>query len=1103
MLTFFFGKTGTGKSEAVLREMEARLANGERVILLCPEQEAVIAERRLTARLLGKVPMQDLEVLNFGRLPNRVCRETGGLTSAPMGNGGRRLILAGVIAELAPTLTEYQNARDDPAALDRLLAAISECKMCCVSPRDLEDATALLIQSNAPTETRLCRKISDLSSIYAAYEAALHTAYHDPEDELTILCDALDGENGAFFRGKHIYIDGFFGFTQRQYRVLARILETAASVCVTLPCDGGDVREKMFRRVEETKRKLLSMARKQGITPQIRRFKENIRTGDAELLTLWERLPSIRDREEHSVEPTGAVRILSCTDAFSEAEAVACDIKRAVLNGARYRDMAIILRSSASYEGILDTVLEKYGIPCYMAKRSALMSKPFFKYLHALFSIAVYGARKSDVLALLKTGLTQIPDEDAFLFENYITTWNLSGKALATEEDYAMHPRGFVAHFDDRDKALLKTVNSVRETLFSALMPFTEALHGERMTVCDIASALYTFLVETKMPEMLDASAEKHRENGDITAASEDAQIWQMFVSSLDTLVTVSGDALCLPADFQARYDMLLSDLAIGSIPARGDEVVVGDAGIFRADALSRVYIMGANDGVFPKDPVDDGLFSDDEKALLGERDIALSPITAEAAHDERFLFYNAVCMPSTSLVISYPTQSSTGSTMHPSQGVLRIRACLPHIMVEYPAEFGDEARLWAELPAFEQMAADTDSALGVALRAYFEALAKENPMYAHYLRALKMPLTVRCNRLNEETMGMLFGRQKVIAMSQSRLEAYARCHFAYFCGYTLKLDRNSQARFDSLNIGNFVHYVLEKFFDRYRAEGATAYSDDAAISALIEALLTDYLASVCHVSMEKQTPRMRGLFARLQRSALLVIKNLLREFAQSDFVPRDFELTLGDGEDAVPALELPMADGTLIRLNGKIDRVDTYERDGVTYLRVVDYKSSARKLSLDDVRAGINMQMLLYLYAIWKNGTRYGEVRMPAAVLYKTDIVREKTSKVLLDDAEAEDCVMKDLRYTGLFLEDIEILRAMDRGLSGEVIPIKAKKDGTLSASTALISLDAFGELMGDITETVCALTEGIRAGNADAMPNPCSNACEYCDYHALCRAR
>ena len=70
---------------------------------------------------------------------------------------------------------------------------------------------------------------------------------------------------------------------------------------------------------------------------------------------------------------------------FDEAEAVAMDICRYIASGGRYRDITVVLRDVGRYTGILDVTFEKYGIPCYMSKRTSVVSKPFFRYLHHLF----------------------------------------------------------------------------------------------------------------------------------------------------------------------------------------------------------------------------------------------------------------------------------------------------------------------------------------------------------------------------------------------------------------------------------------------------------------------------------------------------------------------------------------------------------------------------------------------------------------------------------------------------------------------------------------------------------------------------------------------
>ena len=57
--------------------------------------------------------------------------------------------------------------------------------------------------------------------------------------------------------------------------------------------------------------------------------------------------------------------------------------------------------------------------------------------------------------------------------------------------------------------------------------------------------------------------------------------------------------------------------------------------------------------------------------------------------------------------------------------------------------------------------------------------------------------------------------------------------------------------------------------------------------------------------------------------------------------------------------------------------------KNGKTYLRVIDYKSGGKDFVLSDVLSGLNMQMLIYLFAIGENGEeKYGDV-FPSGVLY------------------------------------------------------------------------------------------------------------------------
>lgn len=99
----------------------------------------------------------------------------------------------------------------------------------------------------------------------------------------------------------------------------------------------------------------------------------------------------------------------------------------------------------------------------------------------------------------------------------------------------------------------------------------------------------------------------------------------------------------------------------------------------------------------------------------------------------------------------------------------------------------------------------------------------------------------------------------------------------------------------------------------------------------------------------------------------------MVRELAQSRFVPVAFELAIGgvgeEGEPYVEPVVLTLPDGAKIRVQGQVDRVDVYQKEGVSYVRVVDYKTGHKEFRLSDVVEGINLQMLIYILSICQNG--------------------------------------------------------------------------------------------------------------------------------------
>ncbi|MBQ4290808.1 MAG: PD-(D/E)XK nuclease family protein [Clostridia bacterium] len=1104
MITLLFGPSGTGKSHLVRERIARALEQGSRVMLLCLEQEAIIAESLLTEALSGRIPTVNLEIQNFDTLPERIFRQYGGAARQNMERSGRRLLMHRVLEELAPQLTTYGKALNDLPMADKILTQIEEFKMCRISPARVEQTGSRL-----PDQARLLRdKLTDFSLLYASYNRLLHTDYADLQDELDRLDEVLSGPGRTFFAGYTVFLDGFRSFTPQQYRILFHMFETAEQVTVTVGCPVGADLSSHFRPFCETRDRLLELAKECRAEVRTEELTENRRAESPALRILSEKLWQAGKTDP--VPSGGDVRIFSCTDPYAEADAVAADIRKRILAGARYREIAVISRDISRFQGTLDTALEQYGIPYYMSRRSELSAKPLLRYITQLFAVFCRRYRRQDVIGLLKTDLTPLDRDDIYLFENYLNTWNLSGEVLRDETEWGMHPDGYREVFSDIDRKKLEAVNRVKSGLSDILSPFYDRLSGNKdsLTVRTLSGWLWDHLESAGIPEKLAALAEKERSYGLLSRADETDQLWKMTADLLDMIVAVWKDTPCTVSSYAELFAIAVQDYDIGTIPARCDEVIIGDAASLRTHGIRHVYLIGCNDGVFPKSPSDDSIFSDPERDLLERSGMKLVERTVSEIQDEWYHFWSAAVTGSRTLTVTYPFSDLSGAALRPSVGVERIRALFSDAEPSDPGTAPAADRILAPAASFPYAALLRGTPTGDALEEWYRSEAADDPSLSARLEALDEPIVSRRQRLSRESLLRLFPGPS-LSMTQSRLERYAMCHFSYYCDYILKLKEQKRAVFGAEDIGLFLHSILEQFAARY-AEERESFSDPAFLREFLREATARYFSRLTD-SEETLPGRVKNLVGRLQNYAFRLISCMVREFAQSDFVPADFELPIGGTGDktGIPALVLRLPDGTSISLRGIIDRVDLCRKDGQIYARVVDYKTYVKKFSKDDLDAGINTQLLLYLLAVQKNGAeRYGGMVLPAGILYVGTNPAETVHRDLPTEDEIRAASEKQVKRSGLLLRDESVLSAMEHGLEGKYLPVRRKADGSLSGGDSLATPEEFGELETRLTDTVCKITGELRGGNADAVPlsrtrpDLDKDPCGYCPMKPICRA-
>ena len=368
----------------------------------------------------------------------------------------------------------------------------------------------------------------------------------------------------------------------------------------------------------------------------------------------------------------------------------------------------------------------------------------------------------------------------------------------------------------------------------------------------------------------------------------------------------------------------------------------------------------------------------------------------------------------------------------------------------------------------------------------------------------MKRASGLRRGALSRPAVQALYGDR--LSLSASQLERTRSCHFSFFMRYGLRARPRDAASFDAPQIGTFLHYLLEHVCADVKNMGGFSAVDDDTLHALTEQYIAQFVKETFG-DLSKKTARFRYLFQRLRRSALAIVGQTAEELRHSDFVPVEFELGIGtasgDGKKAFPAIVIHDPGGEL-RLRGRVDRVDAWKRDGKTYLRVMDYKSGRKKFDLSNVRMGLDLQMLLYLFALERGGKQwFGDDIRAAGVLYLPARDGILDAERGITEEDLEKARNKELRRSGLILSEPEVLRAMEHEALSEprFLPMYVRKDGNITGDLA--SAAQLGKLGKYVENLIRKIAGEVRAGTIDADPC-CETAnetpCRYCDWAGAC---
>ncbi len=1104
--------TGTGREEKRTRMLEIAQNAANRgnqnieknILWLTPDQFTFETERDLMHRLPPSVRVR-MTVTGFSRYSDMIMKQYGGVAVRYADNLCKSILMRRALSDCKDQLRLYQKQVQsmDSGFQEQLLQFIRQMKFSGIQPDQLLQAG-----ENTDLPENLRAKTADLGSIAMYYEMRLSSAWRDNLDDLSAAAakikDREENHQEKIFAGKTVLLDGFKSFTAPQYEFIRLMLRQGADVYVSLLLD-----------YQQAKKELYSIY---ALTLDTYEHLEGLSGGHCQKETYQTKMPenaldlvkkSLFDeplRVPETKPEDDSVQVFSCRDEYAEAEYCLGTLKSLLKDAKgslRLRDIAVVYRDDA-YRLPIASAAMKFELPYCVDGGNAPQSEPLFTVCFALLKAAFIRFSSIDALSVMKSGLFEASDMDIAQLEEYLYVWQPQ-RLRDWKKPFDAKLSGYELEELGREQQLGDAPELLRARYMDAISPlFTAENHTGR----EFGELLYEALEKLGVIRRF---AENLQALDDLNQQMQQKRVWNIFGDILTRLSDTIAEEKISGAEYYRLFAQSVKETKIKAVEQTMDCILVGSADQIRLHDPKVVWILGANEGIFPKRPnAQSGLFSDMECKQMSEFDIVVGKTLEERLNEERFIAYQMVCAPTQRLYISYRKANLGGEKQLASELIWRFERLLDRKAV--PGNLSQAQRMTTAASVLDSYCHLVRSDKQEALK-YLDLLRKlpEN-RYAAILDAVNsIQLPKRYVLSGKDTIEQLYTLYQRM-LSPSEIEQYYQCPFAYFVKYGLKLRIRERAAYNPLLRGNIVHHVIAELTPQLSAKAKAdaqkaAEEGSFANSQQIKDEIRQMVEAAFEAQLEKRFENPGKICAKdkaLAQSMLLTIlriaENIYAEQLQSKFEVLAVECDIGNKR--IAPLSIAVDDTHSIRIRGRIDRLDIYYEADKKYFRIIDYKTGNKKFEYVNLLSGEHLQMILYEMAVANGATGNLTGMIPSGVLYYPARKVELINTHHLAEAEKAEYLAGGFCMNGILVDEKEELlrmRAMEEKLQEHYIPVGMDQKQQVDDSS-LRTQQEYRKIENYVRRQVKNMAKEVSSGGIEPVYYTDTTACEYCEYRELC---
>jgi len=384
------------------------------------------------------------------------------------------------------------------------------------------------------------------------------------------------------------------------------------------------------------------------------------------------------------------------------------------------------------------------------------------------------------------------------------------------------------------------------------------------------------------------------RELAIIAEVGQDDIVRRRLLELLETVGTVSSDQKVAISEFINMFVALATATKVSDVPTSSDAVMIAAAAEYQPSFAPYVFIVGANDGVFPTQQEDTDIITMTDIASLNVR---VEPSASMQNSRNRRHALDIMSSATKKLYVSYVGQN-------PSELVESI----PVVNLE------------------SQIASKT-FASNIVLKAIGDGTAFEDMQYyGEVLKSLDLG-DMQYTDLSQSFTDLKTGGQLFILadrLSVTQLENFRKCPYYHFLENGLRVRARERNKIATNIMGTIIHKLAEEFtraiIDVGR-EGFESFNAEGQMKSVLESVL--YIEGFRFMTTD---PRNAPIIANLKKEALVMARDIVEQIKQSKYFPTHVEMSMQGEIDSVT-------------VRGQADRIDTTTE---SHAIIIDYKTGS-----------------------------------------------------------------------------------------------------------------------------------------------------------------